>query len=145
MSPNQVKTPVENMIAQSSIQPGSELFTAYLGSVKDLNDPDHGQSFYTFGYIDQDTVDNNGGQIYYAPVDNSNGFWQFSSQSYSVNGTNYPMSGDSCIADTGTTLALLSDQTCKAVYAAIPGSQFSSQYGVSSSQLRVRTKEPLLT
>jgi hypothetical protein len=53
VKPTAVKTPVENMIAQSDISADMELFTAYLGSWRDVSEPDQGQSFYTFGYIDQ--------------------------------------------------------------------------------------------
>lgn len=69
-----VKTPVENMILQSSIPSGSELFTAYLGSYKDKNDPDQGQSFYTFGFIDEEIVKSTNSEPWYTPVDDSNGF-----------------------------------------------------------------------
>lgn len=53
VQPTAVKTPVENMVAQSDIPADMELFTAYLGSWRDAADPDKGESFYTFGYIDQ--------------------------------------------------------------------------------------------
>jgi hypothetical protein len=53
VQPTAVKTPVENMIAQSDIPADMELFTAYLGSWRDAAEPDKGQSFYTFGFIDQ--------------------------------------------------------------------------------------------
>lgn len=53
VKPTAVKTPVENMIAQNDISADKELFTAYLGSWRDAGEPDQGQSFYTFGYIDQ--------------------------------------------------------------------------------------------
>jgi hypothetical protein len=53
VKPTAVNTPVENMIAQSDISADMELFTAYLGSWRDAGEPDQGQSFYTFGYIDQ--------------------------------------------------------------------------------------------
>ena len=72
--PHPVKTTVENMILQSSIQAQCELFTAYLGSWKDANEPEKGQSFYTFGFIDDDVVKSTGNSIYYTPIDNSNGF-----------------------------------------------------------------------
>ena len=124
------------MIAQSDIQPSSELFTAYLGSYKDKNDPDQGQSFYTFGYIDEDVVQSTGAQIYYTPIDSSNGFWQFPSISYSINGHVYQVSGNSAIADTGTTLALVDDQTCQNVYASILGAKFVKNYGVCSDPSR---------
>lgn len=53
VKPTAVKTPVENMIAQNDISADMELFTAYLGSWRDVGEPDQGKSFYTFGYIDQ--------------------------------------------------------------------------------------------
>ena len=53
VQPTAVKTPVENMIAQKDIPSNMELFTAYLGSWRDAAEPDKGQSFYTFGYVDQ--------------------------------------------------------------------------------------------
>ena len=119
------------MIAQSKIKPNQELFTAYLGSYEDKNDPDKGQSFYTFGFIDEDVVKATGSNIWYTHVDDSNGFWQFSSTSNSINGHVHHLPGGSAIADTGTTLALIDDATCKLIYAAIPDSKFSKAMGVS--------------
>ncbi|KAI9743903.1 MAG: hypothetical protein M1818_002637 [Claussenomyces sp. TS43310] len=130
VSPKPVQTPVENMITESDIPQTAELFTAYLGSYKDVNDPDKGESFYTFGYIDQSIVTASGQDIYYTPVDNSQGFWMFDSTSAVVNGTTVAQTGNTAIADTGTTLALVADATCKAIYGAIPGAQYDdSQQG----------------
>lgn len=117
------------MIAQSSIPESAELFTAYLGSEKDKNDPDHGQSFYTFGFIDQETLKATGAEIHYTPVDKSNGFWQVISQGYSVNGETFHTSGNTAIIDTGTTLAMVDDQMCKNIYAKIPGSKLDKYQG----------------
>lgn len=117
------------MISQQDIPAASELFTAYLGSWRDTADADKGESFYTFGYIDPDvlTAENTTADaIHYTPVDNSQGFWMFSSTSASVNGTSIALSGNTAIADTGTTLALVSDSVVKAIYAAIPGSKYDS-------------------
>ncbi|KAJ9256771.1 hypothetical protein DTO207G8_2374 [Paecilomyces variotii] len=125
VKPTAVKTPVENMIAEDEIPQSAELFTANLGSWRDKNDPDKGESFYTFGYIDQDVV--KGQEIYYTPVDNSQGFWQFDSTSATVNGKTITRSGNKAIADTGTTLALLDDETVKAIYDAIPGASYDSE------------------
>lgn len=125
VTPEPVATPVENMITQQDIPSNAELFTAYLGSWRDTNDADKGESFYTFGYIDQDTVGTE--KIYYTPVDNSQGFWMFDSASATVNGKTVAQSGNKAIADTGTTLALVSDETCKAIYDAIPGSTYDSE------------------
>lgn len=113
------------MITQQDIPSNAELFTVYLGSWRDTNDADKGESFYTFGYIDQDTVGTE--KIYYTPVDNSQGFWMFDSASATVNGKTVAQSGNKAIADTGTTLALVSDETCKAIYDAIPGSTYDSE------------------
>ncbi|RFU30962.1 hypothetical protein B7463_g5370, partial [Scytalidium lignicola] len=130
VTPTPVQTPVENMITQDDIPQTAELFTAYLGSWRDANDPDKGESFYTFGYIDQDTVTASGQQISWAPVDNSQGFWMFDSASATVNGKTINQSGNTAIADTGTTLALVSDAVCEQIYAAIPGATYDqSQQG----------------
>jgi len=127
VTPTPVQTPVENMISEAEIPKTAELFTANLGSWRDANEPDGGKSFYTFGYIDQDTITASGQEIAYTPIDNSQGFWMFASTSATVNGTSVAQSGNTAIADTGTTLALVSDDTCKAIYAAIPGSTYDEQ------------------
>jgi hypothetical protein len=127
VTPTPVKTPVENMIAENEIPASAELFTAYLGSWRDAAEADQGKSFYTFGYIDPDVLKAAGNATpAYAPVDNSGGFWQFQSTSYSVNGKTVQQAGNTAIADTGTTLALVSDAACKAIYAAIPGAKYDS-------------------
>lgn len=118
VQPQPVKTPVANMISQQDIKKGQELFTAWLGDTTE-------NSFYTFGYIDQDAT---GGKTpTYTPIDNSQGFWMFDSTTASVNGKSVSLSGNKAIADTGTTLALVSDDLCKAVYAAIPGAKINNQ------------------
>ena len=135
------------MIAQSDIPKNEELFTAYLGSWRDASDPDKGESFYTFGYIDQDVLSAaNVTEPYYTPVDNSQGFWMFDSASASVNGQTIERSGNTAIADTGTTLALVDDNTVEAIYKAIPGSSYdNTQQGyifpssVTADQLPVVT------
>jgi hypothetical protein len=124
VEPEPVQTVVENMISQQDIPSSEELFTAYLGSWRDANDPDQGQSFYTFGYIDQNVLSAANAQPYYTPVDNSQGFWQFSSASYSINGEVTQRSGNTAIADTGTTLALVDDNVCRDIYNAIPGAKY---------------------
>lgn len=127
VTPTPAMTPVDNMIAQADIPADQELFTAYLGSWRDKNNPDKGESFYTFGYVDQDVLKAaNVTEPYYTQVDNSQGFWMFNSASATVNGTTVTRSGNTAIADTGTTLALIDDATCKAIYDAIPGSSYDS-------------------
>lgn len=91
VKPTPVATPVENMITQSDIPSDAQLFTAYLSTYKDNSSV----SFYTFGGFDQDTLNDlktAEADIYYTDVDNSNGFWQFSSPSASVNGQSISVS-----------------------------------------------------
>ncbi|KAL9089166.1 MAG: hypothetical protein Q9159_002726 [Coniocarpon cinnabarinum] len=126
VKPAPVATPVKNMIDQSDIPKGSELFTAWLGSWKDA-DSTEGTSWYTFGFIDADALKSLNVQaedVKYTPVDSSNGFWQFASTSAKVNGKVIQLANNTAIADTGTTLALVSDQVCEAVYDAIPGATY---------------------
>lgn len=75
--PRPVTTAVENMIAQGDISKSQELFTARLGFWGDASEPDQGESFYTFGFINQTTVQASGQQIKYAPIDSSQSFWMF--------------------------------------------------------------------
>lgn len=127
VQPKAVATPVENMISQQDIPQNAELFTAYLGSWRDADEADKGQGFYTFGYIDQDILKAAGvTEPSYTPVDNTDGFWKFDSTSAVVAGKTIQRSGNTAIADTGTTLALVDDDTVKAIYDAIPGSKYDS-------------------
>lgn len=115
------------VIDQEDIPESAELFTAKLGSWRDANEPDKGEGFYTFGYIDKDTVSASGQEIAYTPVDSSQGFWMIDSASAIVNGKTVSQSGNKAIMDTGTTLALVSDDVCEAVYGAIPGATYDQQ------------------
>lgn len=120
-SPEPAATPVENMIAQKDIPTESQLFTSAFYSERDQN-PD---SFYTFGYIDRDLVGDN--EIHWTRIDNSEGFWKFPSTTYSINGHSYAQAGNTAIADTGTTLALMSDTVCEALYKQIPGATYDDK------------------
>lgn len=124
VQPQRVQTPVENMITQKNIT--SPLFTAYLGSWRDAAEDDKGQSFYTFGYVDQGILKHsNVTEPYYTPlVDPEQGFWKFASPSFTINGKSFARSGNAAIADTGTTLALVSDIVCEAIYSTIPGAYY---------------------
>jgi len=125
VTPVPVKTPVDNMIEQKDISADQELFTCKLGSWRDREDePDKGESFFTFGFIDQETVKATGEEISYTKIFPDNGFWQFESTSATVNGKTVNRPGNMAIADTGTTLALIDDKTAEAIYKAIPGSRF---------------------
>ncbi|KEF62718.1 uncharacterized protein A1O9_00691 [Exophiala aquamarina CBS 119918] len=125
VTPLAAKTPLENMITQKDIPVGQSLFTAYIGSYKDVNDADKGQSFFTFGGIDWEVVKSTGQEITYVPVDTYRGFWQFNSPSFAINGHVIRTADNTAIADTGTTLMLVSDDACRAIYNTIPGAIYS--------------------
>jgi hypothetical protein len=122
VKPRSVQTPMENLISQNLVPQNAQLFTAHLGASAEQGD----NSYYTFGTIDQSVVQASGQQIAYTPVDSSQGFWMFDSTSAAVNGQTVNRSGNTAIADTGTTLALVDDQTVQAIYNAIPGSKYDS-------------------
>jgi aspergillopepsin I len=88
---------------------------------------DNASGTYTFGEIDSSEYT---GDIYYTDIDNSNGFWEFSSTSYAINGQTAQNSGASpAIADTGTSLLLLDDAVVSAYYSAVSGAQQSESQG----------------
>lgn len=143
---------MDNIIAQKSAK--EQLFTAYLGSWRDADEADKGevspsfscrltlltieQSFYTFGYVDQDAISATGvSEPKYADVDSSQGFWQIQSTSATINGDTITRSRNTSIMDTGTTLCLVDDTLVDAVYKAIPGSKYdqSSQGYVFPSNI----------
>ena len=117
------QTPVANMITQGGVPKDAQLFTSAFYSERDANSP---ESFYTFGYVDQDLVTASGQDVAWTPVDSSQGFWMFASESASIAGKSISQSGNKAIADTGTTLALVSDEVCDALYKAIPGAKYDS-------------------
>ena len=122
VQPTPAQPPVQNAIAQKLLPQG--VFTAHLASYRDAASSD-GKSYYTFGKID-DSVPG-ADKPFYVPVDKSQGFWQFASATASVNGKSVDRAGNSAIADTGTTLALVDDKTVEAIYAAIPGSSYNEE------------------
>ncbi|CCC10826.1 unnamed protein product [Sordaria macrospora k-hell] len=105
--PDPQPTPVENMISQDDIPKDAELFTSAFYSARD--DKSAEKSFYTFGWVDEELVKSSGQEVAWTPIDNSEGFWKFPSESAAINGENVPVDGNTAIADTGTTLALVSD------------------------------------
>ncbi|KAI0402553.1 eukaryotic aspartyl protease [Xylaria palmicola] len=115
-------TPVENMIRQDDIPKEAALFTSAFYSWRDA--AANPRSFYTFGFIDQALVQKSGEAIHWVDVDNSEGFWAVPSESVSINGKAIPTSDNTAIADTGTTLALMSDEVVDALYAQIPGATY---------------------
>jgi len=117
VSPQPVKTPVQNMIEQGLI--AQPLFTVKL-------DRGDNAGFYSFGEIDETVTPN---PITYTPVDNSQGFWMVPSASYTLNGKTIARPDNTAILDTGTTLALIDDATVSKIYGAIKGAKFDSNQG----------------
>lgn len=125
VKPKPVQTPLENMITEKDIPTDEELFTCCLGTSATSTSSDDASSYYTFGGLDQQEIQAAGQDIAYTPVDNSQGFWMFDSPSVTINGTQTTLSGNTAIADTGTTLLLVSDAVVEDIYKAIPGSTYS--------------------
>jgi len=120
VKPTPQKTPMENMIAQRLIS--RPLFT-----VK-LNKGDS-SGFYTFGYIDR-TIAGDVSAIRYTPIDSSKGFWEFPSTTLRIGRRIVQRaSGNTAIADTGTTLILLDDAACSAIYGSISGATHGNSQG----------------
>ncbi|KAJ7633432.1 acid protease [Mycena polygramma] len=117
VSPEPVKTPVQNMIDQKLIS--QPLFTVKL-------DRGDNAGFYSFGEIDTTVTTH---PITYTPVDNSQGFWMVPSTSYTLNGKTIERAGNTAILDTGTTLALIDDDSVSKIYGAIEGAKFDSNQG----------------
>jgi len=117
VSPKPVATPVENMITEKLIDPA--VFTVKL-------DRGDNAGFYSFGYIDPKLAPET---VTYTKVDNSQGFWQVASESISINGKSVARSGNTCILDTGTTLALVDDTILQEIYGGIEGATFDQQQG----------------
>ncbi|KAK4574766.1 hypothetical protein LTR86_001607 [Recurvomyces mirabilis] len=115
VKPQKQKTFFENVMP-SLAQP---LFTADL--------KDNASGTYTFGEIDPSQYS---GDIEWTSIDNSNGFWEFGSKSYSVNGKTYQCTTcNSVIADTGTSLIMVDDDIVKNYYGQIPSAKLSQQQG----------------
>lgn len=80
---------------------------------------------YDFGFADTKKYT---GSVAYTNVDNSQGFWGFTSASYKV-GNKVFKTKTTGIADTGTTLLLLPDTVVASYYAQVTGAQKVDSYG----------------
>ncbi|TFB02994.1 Aspartic protease pep1 [Trichoderma ghanense] len=116
VQPQQQKTFLDNV--QSSL--AEPVFTA------DLKKGQPGT--YTFGAVDASAFQ---GDLTWVDVDNSQGFWQFSSESFAVDGgaTQQATAGGQAIADTGTTLLLADPIIVQGYYSKVQGAQNDSQAG----------------
>lgn len=82
---------------------------------------------YEFGRIDSARF---AGDLTWAPIDSSNGFWEFTSTKFSVgDGEALNALGGTAIADTGTTLMLVDAAIVNAYYSQVEGAVNSEQVG----------------
>jgi hypothetical protein len=82
---------------------------------------------YEFGNIDATKFN---GSLSWAAVNTTNGFWQFSSQKFSVGtGATQAAAGGQAIADTGTTLMLASAAIVNAYYSQVQGAVNNATVG----------------
>lgn len=114
VQPTQQKTFFDNVVADLS-QP---VFTAQLKS-------DSGGS-YEFGNID---TSNFKGELNVVPIDSSRGFWEFDSASASVNNKAVQINNGRAIADTGTSLMLVTNDLLTAYWGEVQGATLNDQVG----------------
>jgi len=82
---------------------------------------------YDFGFIDDKK---HTGELAYTPIDSSNGFWEFPALNYKVaNSTFSSGAGSTAIADTGTTLILVSNEIAAKYYASVKGAKNDQTQG----------------
>lgn len=82
---------------------------------------------YTFGAIDATKFN---GTMSWAAVNTTQGFWQFSSQKFSVSGgAAMTVAGGQAIADTGTTLMLVDASVVNAYYSKVQGAVNNATVG----------------
>lgn len=112
VSPEPQKTFFDNLKDQLE-QP---VLTASLGA--------NGEGEYEFGAVDMTKCT---GEITYTPINTTSLLWQFDSTSYQINGTTYAKSNaEQAIADTGTSLLLVTDDVVRAYYGSIAGAKLDT-------------------
>jgi hypothetical protein len=116
VQPEQQKTFFENVMSQLT----SPVFTA------DLEETD-GTGTYEFGRIDDSKYH---GEIHYTPIDNSDGWWQFQSPTYTIDGKESACTVCSpAIADTGTSLVYMDADIAKAYWDSTSSGTLSMEQG----------------
>lgn len=114
VKPQQQKTFFDNVM-QSLAEP---VFTA------DLRHAAAGS--YEFGNIDNSKFT---GNLQWAAVNDTSGFWQFTSQKFAVGGATTDLAGGIAIADTGTTLMLVDSSVVNAYYSQVQGAVNNNAVG----------------
>ncbi|KAG9248141.1 aspartic peptidase domain-containing protein [Calycina marina] len=116
VTPTQQKTFFDNAMTSGTL--ADNVFTA------DLRKNEAGA--YEFGTIDATRFN---GNMVWAAVNTTNGFWQFSSQSFSVAGSNGTITEGQAIADTGTSLMLANAAVINGYYSMVSGAVSDAQVG----------------
>lgn len=115
VQPNKQRTFFDNVLPSLA----APVFTA------DLRQDEVGA--YEFGAIDASRFQ---GDLTWAPIDTSNGFWEFSSTKFSVGeGQVLNALGGNAIADTGTTLILVNPAVVNAYYGQVAGAVNNATVG----------------
>jgi len=116
VQPEQQTTFFDTAIAEGALE--ANVFTA------DLKKGAPGT--YDFGFIDSSKYT---GEITYTPVNNANGFWEFTGTGYAVGSGSFKSKSIDAIADTGTTLLLMDDAIVSAYYKQVEGAQYDNSQG----------------
>jgi len=117
----QQKTPMQNMMEKKITDQG--LFTVC------LKHDTEGKGFYSFGKVCAEEAGVSEKDIVYTPIDNKQGFWAFPSTKAKIGDDVVELSENVAIADTGTTLALVSEAVTTALYQKIPGAVLDRSQG----------------
>jgi hypothetical protein len=112
-----------------------------------LTRPSEPNGFFTFGFIDGALTKDK--DILWTDVllgAPAPGKWQFPSEFIVINGKTFPRPNNVAVADTGTTLMFIDNQTLIQVYSTIKGSRFDTSLGAWVFPSTVKDSElPQLT
>lgn len=84
---------------------------------------------YNFGFIDDSE---HTGPIIYTPVDNSKGYWGFTSTGYQVGDGSFVNTQINGISDTGTSLILIAREASDAYWAQVSSARYDSNIAAIS-------------
>jgi len=121
LSTQQTPTPIESL-ASAGLVPAAIVSYKLSRLADDKNDGE-----ITFGALDDSKFDSS--TLVTVPNVNSQGFWEASLDSVSVNGTDLGLDGRTTILDTGTTLMIIPAADATTIHNNIPGAQSDGQGG----------------
>lgn len=124
LSTQQTPTPIESL-ASAGLVPAA-IVSYKLSRLADVqNNGNDGE--ITFGALDSSKFDSS--TLVTVPNVNTQGFWEASLDSISVNGADLGLNGRTTILDTGTTLMIIPSADAAAIHQSIPGAQSDGQGG----------------